>query len=131
MPAMDGTDFRLAAALARTDAVTPPFRDALSFYAGRGYRPIYGFLDGHATAATQALLAVNCGTRRTRRIRADDYAPDTLCIRIAVASAPMAGCELRFSNALLRYAHDVRFGVRCRRGEPRLASRGRRMATSC
>ena len=111
VPAMDGTDFRLAAALARTDAVTPPFRDVLSrFYAGRGYRPIW-FPDGHATAATHVLLTV-LRDAKDEGLDPADYAPDTLHSDCTVASAiDVAGCELRFSNALLRYAQDVRFGV--------------------
>lgn len=108
---MADTNVRLAAALARTGAVMPPSRDVLSrFYADRGYRPLW-FPDGHATAATQVLLAA-LRDAGDEGLDPADYAPDTLHSDCTAASEiDVAGCELRFSNALLRYAQDVRFGV--------------------
>ena len=111
VPATASTSLRLAGELTRTGGLAPPFRDALSrFYADRGYRPLW-FPDGRATAATQALLAV-LRDAEDEGLDPADYAPKVLDSDCTLASAiDVADCELRFSNALLRYAHDVRFGV--------------------
>lgn len=98
-------------ALQRPDTSTLSYSDALAaFYAERGGRPLWfgsAHLGPSATALRAALAAAG-----NEGLSPGDYLTPTLVAACAGAvPADPAGCELQLSDALLRYAGDVGYGV--------------------
>ncbi len=81
----------------------------LPFYAERNYQPLWLDWDRH-TPRSAALLTV-LDQAAAEGLRAADYAPGAVCDEVHGRVREPVSCELRLSDALLRYAHDVNVGV--------------------